>query len=1663
MSESGFKFIPPPEAPVFYPTPQEFEDPVLYLSKIKPIAFQTGICKIIPPKGWNPPFAVDINTFRFTPRVQRLYELEGGGKLRIPSINGKYLDVFWLFKHVQKAGGFDQVTSAKLWPSIAEKLGYNGSKYATAIKSNYEKILLPFELVMCSKTDKKVASFACQICNLDNNEANLLICSTQSCQACYHTYCLSPPLPGVPRWQWKCPQCIREICGRPMELYGFPQAAEAYSLQEFGVKADSFKAQYFRQKPIDVPCSTVEQEFWRILQEYTEDVVVEYGADIHSSDQGSGFPTELQIRNCPEMYPTAEQKQQALMYAQSPWNLNNLPVFGNSVLRFIKGNIDGMKVPWCYVGMVFSTFCWHIEDHWSCSINFMHWGEPKTWYGVSSLHAEDFERAMRNQAAELFDLSPDLLHHITTIMNPNLIQAEGVPIYRTDQHCGEFVVTFPRAYHAGFNQGFNFAEAVNICCPDWLPIGRACIEHYASMKRQCVFSNDELLLTLAEVAAGIRPMEEAAMWTDLTAERFRSTKSTGFDINALSIIHDEFAAVLKREVAHRTRLAALRSERERLDELVDDERVCAVCQTTLFFSALICVCKASNNGQKAGRPARTAASKRKNSQNEATNQETPSASPSKMVCLAHADSVCGNCKLNDCTVKYTYTIEELEAVRAKLAKQLAGYDAWRTEFGQFLGVLSAPSADSRRHSIKSEPDSIKPGCSTTLNAFELKLAEAEKCGYHNDLLYRRAATYLKSLKDLVTICDQVVSFLDNKKPNGTEGDHSQASSIATFQLKRPATFTISSASSDSVNKAYLNVNHEVDLRNPREVDILRLLEAIDQQAPPVSLEDVASVKRLRRLTQCIQEWRVSAKETIAASRAFILPGPGVQLVLSDATKVKSEAPLECLQQQFSKLAQALRTEFPGWCDHMEDFAIMTLLEEVCAWLALSNQFGLPSRTHKEEVGSKKKSEERDTSESKSSVTWTVRSLREHLERGESLVSRIASADATSSLGTHLDPLLSSPPAHVRIVGSRLLRSLPTTNPDVADADGVSSKPPPPLPPTTTTKPAASQRLTSAVILASAHPLIRHIRARLHTAVGRLSQSLVDVDSLVAVLAEAVQTIHFAQPSVVSNKTACATYISQLQAMGVSSLGQPSFGFLLPDPSPALTRFTTSDDHNAAAGTNDVECTSVPPPLCCNPVVYESAVEALSNSSDESKLLYWWCAQAGGLIDHAPNVCPARPAAWLCDVSDLELVRRFIFGSAGSVPSTPGWPTAELALFQDAFRGFYRASLSSLLSFSLNLLPATEDDLVLDLYNRLLQVSLTRNKPVLGAAAIMPDLAGLDDVTYCISPRVTIRGGGSGQLYPFFSPVTDAEYPRSKHRLYVLQNRVEPGLALTSSTPLCGQRCRIKSSRSELLRQATEDVPKPPQSSFLDGLRYPRDIVAASADCLALLPLTFKEESQIKLLAGVHSAALLRDFSSIEGLLNDIERGQESQFSSQLSPRNFHFCIECQQKFFGLVEPSDSQTATLFCPTCNFTACQISSGLDVNKLTELCAEEPQSSTVTHDLIQSAKICLRAKLKHYQEWLTSVSRTVAENWTVFSELGSVAAQLPAPIAQSLQKTRALSRAAAHATEETAELHIRRLLLLGSSFSTVFSEAAAPIQLLKDALVVLFSRGPMVSAAC
>ena len=48
-----------------------------------------------------------------------------------------------------------------------------------------------------------------------------------------------------------------------------------------------------------------------------------------------------------------------------------------------------------YIGMLFATFAWHVEDHYLYSINYQHLGAAKTWYGVPGSHAEGFEAVVK--------------------------------------------------------------------------------------------------------------------------------------------------------------------------------------------------------------------------------------------------------------------------------------------------------------------------------------------------------------------------------------------------------------------------------------------------------------------------------------------------------------------------------------------------------------------------------------------------------------------------------------------------------------------------------------------------------------------------------------------------------------------------------------------------------------------------------------------------------------------------------------------------------------------------------------------------------------------------------------------------------------------------------------------------------------------------------------------------------------------------------------------------------------------------------------------------------------------------------------------------------------------------------------------------------------------
>ncbi len=94
------------------------------------------------------------------------------------------------------------------------------------------------------------------------------------------------------------------------------------------------------------------------------------------------------------------------------------------------------------------------------SINYHHCGASKTWYGVPGHAAPAFEEVVQAAVYDAEMLSEngvgaayDLLIGKTTMFPPNLLSKSKVPVYRAVQAPGEFVITFPRAYHAGFSHG----------------------------------------------------------------------------------------------------------------------------------------------------------------------------------------------------------------------------------------------------------------------------------------------------------------------------------------------------------------------------------------------------------------------------------------------------------------------------------------------------------------------------------------------------------------------------------------------------------------------------------------------------------------------------------------------------------------------------------------------------------------------------------------------------------------------------------------------------------------------------------------------------------------------------------------------------------------------------------------------------------------------------------------------------------------------------------------------------------------------------------------------------------------------------------------------------------------------------------------------------------
>ncbi|CAK7315247.1 Lysine-specific demethylase 4D [Vulpes lagopus] len=154
------------------------------------------------------------------------------------------------------------------------------------------------------------------------------------------------------------------------------------------------------------------------------------------------------------------------------WNLGHLGTIQDLLEQECGVVIEGVNTPYLYFGMWKTTIAWHTEDMDLYSINYLHFGQPKTWYAVPPEHGRRLERLARELFPGSARTCEAFLRHKAALISPTVLRDNGIPVNRITQEAGEFMVTFPYGYHSGFNHGFNCAEAINFATPRWIDYGK---------------------------------------------------------------------------------------------------------------------------------------------------------------------------------------------------------------------------------------------------------------------------------------------------------------------------------------------------------------------------------------------------------------------------------------------------------------------------------------------------------------------------------------------------------------------------------------------------------------------------------------------------------------------------------------------------------------------------------------------------------------------------------------------------------------------------------------------------------------------------------------------------------------------------------------------------------------------------------------------------------------------------------------------------------------------------------------------------------------------------------------------------------------------------------------------------------------------------------------
>ncbi|NWH85062.1 KDM4B demethylase, partial [Aegithalos caudatus] len=240
------------------------------------------------------------------------------------------------------------------------------------------------------------------------------------------------------------------------------------------------------------------------------------------------------------------------------WNIGNL----NTLLDMVEHEcgiiIEGVNTPYLYFGMWKTTFAWHTEDMDLYSINYLHFGEPKSWYAIPPEHGKRLERLAKGFFPGSSQGCDAFLRHKMTLISPSILKKYGIPFDRITQEAGEFMITFPYGYHAGFNHGFNCAESTNFATLRWIDYGK--------MATQCTCRKDMVKISMDVFVRVLQP-ERYELWKQgkdiAVLDHMKPTALSSPELDAWNQTKADLKAKLLRRIGDEEEDSKHRSHRKR--------------------------------------------------------------------------------------------------------------------------------------------------------------------------------------------------------------------------------------------------------------------------------------------------------------------------------------------------------------------------------------------------------------------------------------------------------------------------------------------------------------------------------------------------------------------------------------------------------------------------------------------------------------------------------------------------------------------------------------------------------------------------------------------------------------------------------------------------------------------------------------------------------------------------------------------------------------------------------------------------------------------------------------------------------------------------------------------------------------------------------------------